>query len=504
MNKENPKSFRSLTPPSRIQKKSHESLHPPIEPYQEKPKEPPEASHHHDSRIHELKSNSSDLTISSSSSFIQSRQAESPAYARINKRDKTIKKAFKLLFSESWVVRNGHFITYIGLYVFSILVWFRPYELIPSLGFLSATAFYVALATLFVFIPSQFFSEGSLTTFPVEVKCVIALMILAIITMFIGKDFARSWQSFNDTFSKAVVIFLIMVNVVRTPRRLFSMLFISLSIAFIVSFIAINLYLKGEFKVEGYRVGLDIGGMFGNPNDMALHLVTMIPIVFCLMLVAKNLLIRLFFLGLMILFICAMMVTFSRGAFLAFLISSAVIAWKLGRKNRLKIITTFAVGSIFLMLLAPGNYLLRLFSIFIPQLDPVGSVDQRRGLFLRSIYVTLRNPWGIGLGNSRIMNDYNLEWHNAYMQIASELGIVALVIYLIFLISPLKRLAAIEKIQENEVDWFYYLSVGLQASLVAYMVGSFFASVAYNWYAYYLVAYAVALRRIYHIQRLAQ
>jgi O-antigen ligase len=102
------------------------------------------------------------------------------------------------------------------------------------------------------------------------------------------------------------------------------------------------------------------------------------------------------------------------------------------------------------------------------------------------------------------MNDYNLEWHNAYMQIASELGIVALFIYLIFLISPLKRLAAIEKIQENEADWFYYLSVGLQASLVAYMVGSFFASVAYNWYVYYLVAYAVALRRIYRTKKLMQ
>ena len=33
--------------------------------------------------------------------------------------------------------------------------------------------------------------------------------------------------------------------------------------------------------------------------------------------------------------------------------------------------------------------------------------------------------------------------------------------------------------------------------LIAYMVASFFASVAYLWYVYYLVAYAVCLRRIY-------
>ena len=32
------------------------------------------------------------------------------------------------------------------------------------------------------------------------------------------------------------------------------------------------------------------------------------------------------------------------------------------------------------------------------------------------------------------------------------------------------------------------------------MVSSFFASVAYNWFIYYLIAYAVAFRRIYRIE----
>ena len=32
------------------------------------------------------------------------------------------------------------------------------------------------------------------------------------------------------------------------------------------------------------------------------------------------------------------------------------------------------------------------------------------------------------------------------------------------------------------------------------MVSSFFGSVAYNWYAYYLIAYAVAFRRIYRLE----
>ena len=40
----------------------------------------------------------------------------------------------------------------------------------------------------------------------------------------------------------------------------------------------------------------------------------------------------------------------------------------------------------------------------------------------------------------------------------------------------------------------------MQASIIGYLVSSFFASVAYNWFIYYLIAYAVAFRRIYAIE----
>jgi hypothetical protein len=44
----------------------------------------------------------------------------------------------------------------------------------------------------------------------------------------------------------------------------------------------------------------------------------------------------------------------------------------------------------------------------------------------------------------------------------------------------------------------------LQASIAGYMVSSFFGSVAYNWFIYYLIAYAVAFRRIYRLENEAK
>jgi hypothetical protein len=79
------------------------------------------------------------------------------------------------------------------------------------------------------------------------------------------------------------------------------------------------------------------------------------------------------------------------------------------------------------------------------------------------------------------------------------MGLAALALYTLFVVTPLSRLKRIERatLESRRASNFYYLAVGLQASLVAYMIASFFGSVAYHWYVYYLVGYAVALRRIY-------
>ena len=47
------------------------------------------------------------------------------------------------------------------------------------------------------------------------------------------------------------------------------------------------------------------------------------------------------------------------------------------------------------------------------------------------------------------------------------------------------------------------MAVGLQASLISFMVSSLFSSVAYLWFIYYLVGYAVCLRRLYEADRAA-
>ena len=111
---------------------------------------------------------------------------------------------------------------------------------------------------------------------------------LALITMPIAKSPGTAWEAFNDMFIKAVVMFIVMINVLRTRKRLMGMMWLSLSVGLFLSYTGVNMYWRGELNAEGYRVAVNVGGMFGNPNDLALHLVTMTPLAITLGIAAQK------------------------------------------------------------------------------------------------------------------------------------------------------------------------------------------------------------------------
>jgi O-antigen ligase len=154
------------------------------------------------------------------------------------------------------------------------------------------------------------------------------------------------------------------------------------------------------------------------------------------------------------------------------------------------------IGIVAFFALAPGRYGDRLESILNPSADP--SATTRRALLYISTKVALEHPLlGVGMGNFHHLSIRDKASHNSYTQVAADMGFPALVLYLMFIIVPFKRLREIESetFAVPQYSRIHYLAVGLQASLVGYMVGSFFLSVAYYWYIYYLVGYTICLRR---------
>ncbi|MFL6229581.1 MAG: O-antigen ligase family protein [Pyrinomonadaceae bacterium] len=396
--------------------------------------------------------------------------------------------------------RRGHTLSFAGLFLFTVVLYFRPYELFPALSGFTTMAFWIAVPTLAVFFVTQFTLEGNLTARPREVNLVLLFVVAALLSLPLALNRGEAWDEFNGTFIRAVLMFVVMVNAVRTERRLRALLWLALAVSCFLAVSAIADYRAGRLADQGERVAGAVGGMFGNPNDMALHLVTMLPVAVAFCFTKRNPLSKFAYAVCAALLVAGIVVTFSRGGFLGLIGAGGVLAWKLGRQHKLAVGVCVVVAALGFVALAPGEYAARLGTITSVSADLTGSSSQRQALLIRSLIVTAQHPLlGVGMGNFHTVSIHELVSHNAFTQVSAEMGLAALVIYVWFIVAPLRRLREIERqtFASRRASHFYYLAVGLQATLVGYIVSSFFASVAYNFYVYYLVGYAVALRRIY-------
>ena len=397
-------------------------------------------------------------------------------------------------------LKSGHSFSYIALFAFTLVLYARPSEFYPS-PVTASIALVIGIMTLAFFVPTQFALEGNLGAMLPEMKLILLFALLAVINVPLAMSPADAAQVFTTTFIRCVAIFIVMINVVSTPARLKGLLFLGVAAAIWLGFGAINDYRSGLLTVEGYRAAGRGTGIFGNTNDMALHLVTMFPIVAAAVFGSRNKLIKIASALCAILLVAAIVLSYSRGAFIGLIVILIFFALKLGNQNRVGMVVGLVMVTVAFLLFAPGGYGTRLLSIFVPSLDPVQSADARRGELFRSLYVAIRHPFfGIGMGNyAGQMSLKGLVTHNSYTQVASEMGVFALACYIVFMVSPLRKLGQIvrETTSARHASQFFYLALGVEGALIGYMVSSFFLSVPYNWYVYYLVGYATCLRRIY-------
>jgi len=426
---------------------------------------------------------------------------------RVRKRSESVKEESEVsalrqistpnLKERTIAIQRGHFFSYLGLFFFTAVVYFRPYELIPALRGLTSLAFWIAVFTLVAFAITQLSTRGNLSARPREVNLILLLGLAALLSVPFADDPSRSWGAFSD-YIKVIVMFVVMVNVVHSKWRLQGMFFLALAVSCFLSINAFMDYAAGIFKSDGYRIVGVIGNMFSNPNDLALHLVTIAPIAVGLMLGSRGILLKILYALCALAMIGTITLTYSRGGFLGLAAATVFLTWRLARRQRVLTLAAMMIAVILFIVFAPGGYGNRVARIMDNQ---DGSVMARTDDLKRSILVMARHPlFGVGMDNYVLRSNNNIVTHNAYTQIGAEMGILAMLIYILFIITPFKRLRQIERetVESRRTDArFYYLAVGLQASLVGYMVCSFFASVSYLWNVYYLVGYAYCLHWIY-------
>lgn len=206
------------------------------------------------------------------------------------------------------------------------------------------------------------------------------------------------------------------------------------------------------------------------------------------------------------LFIVNILMTASRGAFLGLVATLGMLVYHLRPRRRL-LMATAAAGALVIAVLTSSSTLTnRLFAGFDEesQLSSVRASDANRlALFYGGLRMIAEHPiLGVGLGSFARLSPQYTEIdrdkiaHNTYIEIAAELGIPVLLLFLGLLhgvARSLKRSGEIAAAtgRERLRDW----TLGLRIGLIGYMIPAIFLSSQYEKFFWLFVFLSIAIER---------
>lgn len=195
-----------------------------------------------------------------------------------------------------------------------------------------------------------------------------------------------------------------------------------------------------------------------NPNELGFVIVTVIPFLHYFLL-SRGWMLKVFYFFLLALLLYALILTMSRGAFLALL----VVGWFVFKESKQKIflivIGTFGVIAALSVMndVQRDRYL----SLFSSDSKQSSSAEGRINGMIKEFELGLERPiFGFGLGttNEAKFNTFGQSQasHNMYMELLIEVGIVGIIFFGRFIFAIRKQLALGIKLA-NQSDNFYHL-----------------------------------------------
>jgi len=381
-----------------------------------------------------------------------------------------------------------------ALLCFMAIYFARPEDWIPGVHVIP-----LAKVTGAVLIVAFVFSMGKVRG---RVPNEVIYLALLVLQMFLTVPMSQVWMggAFWTTlnFSKVAPVVFVMVWAVNTMPRL--RLLILLQTVCVTIIAAVTIW-KGH--TTGGRIEGVLSGNYGNSNDLACQIVICVPFCMVFLLRARSLGAKLGW-GLAILLMTyGVFVTGSRAGFMAYGLAMAVCIWEFAIRGRYRFLLIFLIIGMLFLPVFGGKLLERLRSTASAGEDvsAYDSAQQRRDLLLRSLDITIHNPlFGVGPGNFTVVSGSWHVTHNAYTEVSAEAGLPALILYLLILWRATRNVRIVKRY--TNIDREYVLwAKALRASLLAFLLSSFFASVGFEYFPYFLTAYTTALFLIARRQR---
>ncbi|HEX5052245.1 MAG TPA: putative O-glycosylation ligase, exosortase A system-associated [Planctomycetota bacterium] len=390
---------------------------------------------------------------------------------------------------------------FFGLLVFSWLAYMRPQDLCWGFAREMRLSFFVGIAM----IAGWWANEKGRRAYAVwDVRSVLMVLLTTFITFsyLLAKKNSEYTTRYFVEYLKIIAVALFVTGQTDTKARLRTMFW---TIALSLGFFGVKGGLFGVLR-GGTQITRGPGGMLEDNNDFALALVMNVPLLWYMGLSERKLpnarRLTQIAVGLTVV---TVLLTHSRGAFLALSATALWIAWRSGKLVR----ATLVLGTLAALfpLLAPQHVLERLSTIGDTHESSANARLTAWGTALRMIQdnplfgVGIRNfqtrfldyaPYGPGEGQTYVS-------HNSYLQIWAESGSIAFAIYMVMIASVFFTCRKVYRIGRVRADlaWAADYARMMEATTIGFMVGAFFLNrghfdLVYHWFAMVTALGAVA------------
>lgn len=333
-------------------------------------------------------------------------------------------------------------------------------------------------------------------------KLILAFLATGLISSLMADYPAQGFDALFRFF-RLFVLYLVVQNLADTPGRV-RWLIIALLIAVSMSALyGLDSYLASPLK--NFRAE----GLTRQPNKLGFDAALMTPIAIALLSSTHSRLWRALLAAASGLLIVGVIISFSRGSAIALVACLPLLVWRLGSRNRVRILITLAVLAAIIVPLIPAR--------FYDRFSTLGESDTDFSLMRRETYLLfaqrklLEQPWiGIGLNNFEELyaqSEYRIllaedelakgrPAHNTYMHIAAETGLVGLGLFLSLVFvswRDLRRSQVGFRLRGDMAS--YRLAQGLEISFLCFLVLCLFGSRQYEEFPWLIFALSGLLAR---------
>jgi O-antigen ligase len=424
-------------------------------------------------------------------------------------------KPFRFTHIETWDWGWG------GLLIFSILLFFRPQDQVTALGAMHVSDLAAIVGLTAMVLVNVGRREAPIRVTP-EVVAIFGLGLVIAVTSPFSIWPGGSFRVFTDLYIQVALIFLLMVNTVTSPRRVERICWVIVLAFGYISVRVIFDYLRGVNLVEGNRAAGPVGGFFQNPNDLALNLAAFMPLALMYVKRPGPALKRVVCAVIVLLMLVTIVFTKSRSGMVgtaAMLATFVVVARMVTPVNMIAGI----LAAMLVMPMMPQSFWDRMASITDASKDETGSREERK-LLMEQAWILFQEYPITGIGAGQFQNygppGQARRWrvtHNAFLEIAVEIGVFGLLAFVFLVIRAFTAGIATRRalswitrrrsrkrpqpepedgLDEHDRTFLQTHASAMLACMVGWTVCAMFASVAFNWTLYYLVALSVTSRDV--------